>query len=75
MLTLVQVRFNRFTKIPYCSIECKVTGKPKNRGARYGLEIPVVYELIGAEKAVDWAEKNIKKTLEIVDIKVKKCTK
>ena len=53
---------NCFLKIPGCSIACKVTGKRVNRGAGYGLEIPVTYELIGAEKAVDWDEK-------------KKCTK
>ena len=48
---------NRFTKIPSCSLRCKVTGKRVNRGAGYGLEISVVYELIGLEKAVDWGEK------------------
>ena len=52
---------NRFTKIPSCSLRCKVTGKRVNRGAGYGLEIPVVYELIGPEKAVDWGEKTLRK--------------
>ena len=66
---------NCFLKIPGCSIACKVTGKRVNRGAGYGLEIPVTYELIGAEKAVDFAEKNIKTISEIIDKKVKKCTK
>lgn len=66
---------NRFTKIPSCSLRCKVTGKRVNRGAGYGLEIPVVYELIGPEKAVDWGEKNIKKILDVVNRKVKKCIK
>ena len=33
---------NCFTKIPSCSLRCKVTGKHVNRGAGYGLEIPVV---------------------------------
>ena len=45
---------NRFTKIPSCSLRCKVTGKRVSRGAGYGLEIPVVYELIGPEKAFDF---------------------
>ena len=52
---------NRFTKIPSCSLRCKVTGKRVNRGAGYELEIPVVYELIGPEKAVDWGEKTLRK--------------
>ena len=29
----------------------------------YGLEIPVQYRFIGPEKAVEWAEKNIRKVL------------
>ena len=44
-------------------------------GAGYGLEIPVQYRFIGAEKAVEWAEKNIKKVFEDIDKKVKKCVK
>ena len=56
---------NCFMKIPGCSIACKVTGKRVNRGAGYGLEIPVSYELIGAEKAVDWAEKKLEKYLKL----------
>ena len=36
-----------------------------NRGAGYGLEIPVQYIFVGAEKAVEWAEKHIKKYLRM----------
>ena len=56
--------FHQFMKIPNCTIGCKVTGKRLNRGAGYGLEIPVQYRFIGAEKAVEWVEKNIKKFLK-----------
>ena len=56
--------FHQFKKIPNCTIGCKVTGKRVNRGAVYGVEIPVQYRFIGAEKAVEWAEKNIKKFLK-----------
>ena len=66
---------SRFTKIPSCSLRCKVTGKRVNRGAGYGLEIPFVYKLIGSEKAVDWGGKNIKKILDVANRKVKKCIK
>ena len=66
---------NSFTKIASCSLRCKVTGKRVNREAGYGLEIPVVYELIGPEKAVDLGEKNIKIILDVVNWKVKKCIK
>ena len=47
--------FHQFMKIPNCIIGCKVTGKRVNHGAGYGLEIPVQYKFIGAEKAVEWA--------------------
>ena len=60
-----------FLRLPGSSILYKVTGKRVNRGAGYGLEIPVSYKFVGAEKAVDWAEEKIKKRFEIVDKKVK----
>ena len=56
--------FHQFMKIRNCTIGCKVTGKRVNRGAGYGVKIPVQYRFIGAEKAVEWAEKNIKKFLK-----------
>ena len=55
-----------FMRLPGCSILCKVTGKRVNRGAGYGLEIPVSYKFVGADKAVDWVEEKIKKISEIV---------
>ena len=41
-----------------------VTGKRVNHGAGFGLEIRVQYRFIDAEKAVQWAEKNIKMFLK-----------
>lgn len=67
--------FHQFMRIPNCTISCKVTGKRVNRGAGYGLEIPVQYRFIGAKKAVEWAEKNIKKVFESIDKKFNKCVK
>ena len=67
--------FHQFMKIPNRTIACKVTGKRVNRGAGYGLEIPVQYRFIGAEKAVKWAETNIKKVFENINKKVNKCVK
>ena len=67
--------FHQFMKIPNCTIGCKVTGKRVNRGAGYGLEIPVQYRFIDAEKAVEWAEKNIKKVFENINKKVNRCVK
>ena len=67
--------FHQFMKIPNCTIGCKVTGKRVNRGSGYGLEIPVQCRFIGAEKAVEWAEKNMKKVFENINKKVNKCVK
>ena len=50
---------NHFIKIPNCANRCIVRGKFVNHGAGYGLEILVQYRFIGAEKAVEWAEKKI----------------
>ena len=66
---------HQFLKIPNCTIGCNVTGKRVNRGAGYGLEIPVQYIFVGAEKAVEWAEKYIRKVFENVNKKVIKCLK
>ena len=37
-----------------------------NRGAGYELEIPVTY--VDADKPVDWAQKNIKKGLQVLKV-------
>ena len=66
---------HQFMKIPNCTIGCKVTGKRVNRGAGYGLEIPVQNRFIGAEKAVEWAEKNIRKVFENINKKLNKRVK
>ena len=62
-------------KILNCTIGCKGTGKHVNCGAGYGLEIPVQYIFIGAERAVEWAQKNRKKVFEDINRKVNKCVK
>ena len=61
--------FHHFLKIPNCTIGYKVAGKQVNCGAGYGLEISVQHRFIGAEKAVEWAEKNIKKVFENINQK------
>ena len=58
-----------------CIIRSKVTGKHVNRGTGYDLEIPVQYRFIGAKKAIEWAEKNIKKVFENINKEVNKCVK
>ena len=67
--------FHQFLKISNCTIGCKVTGKRVSLGAGYGLEIPVQYIFVGAEKAAEWAEKHLKKVFENVNKKGIKCLK
>ena len=42
--------FKIFLTLPNCAIKWKVTGKRLNRGAGYGLEIPVQYIFFGQER-------------------------
>ena len=56
--------FSKTMRLPGCSILCKVTGKRVNRGAGYGLKIPISYKFVGAGKAVDWVEK--KKKISVI---------
>ena len=50
-----------------------VTGKRINRGAGYGLEIPVDCVFNGNEKALQWAKKNLDDIDERVNKKVGRC--
>ena len=46
-----------------------------NRGARYGLEIPVEYVFNGNEKDLQWAKKNLDNIDANVNKKVGRCLK
>ena len=67
--------FNIFLTLPNGSIKWKVTGKRLNRGAGYGLEIPVQYNFFGPEKTVDLAEKGVKNVIDSLGNRTKNCTK
>ena len=64
--------FHHFMKITNCTIRRRVTGKRVNREAGYGFEIPVQCRSIGANKAIKWAENNIKNVSENINKKVNK---
>ena len=55
--------FSNFLSLAACTMLCIVTGKRLNRGAGLGLEIPVMYQARGHEKAIQWLEKTITKIL------------
>ena len=44
--------FSNFLSLPESTMLCIVTGKRLNRGAGLGLEIPVMYQARGHEKAI-----------------------
>ena len=53
--------FSNFLSLPVSTMLCIVTGKRLNRGAGLGLEILVMYQARGHEKASQWLEKTITK--------------
>ena len=65
--------FKKFLSLPNHTIRVLVTGKRINRGAGYGLEIPVDCVFNGNEKALQWAKKNLDDIDERVNKKVGRC--
>ena len=55
--------FSNFLFLPASTMLCIITGNRLNRGAGLGLEIPVMYQGRGHEKALQWLEKTITKIL------------
>ena len=55
--------FSNFLSLPASTMLCIVTGKRLNRGAGLGLEIPMMYQARGHEKAIQRLEKTITKIL------------
>ena len=55
--------FSNFLFLPASTMLCIITGIRLNRGAGLGLEIPVMYQARGHEKALQWLEKTITKIL------------
>ena len=54
----------KFLKLPNSKLSCKVKGKRLNRGAGYGLEIPVIYSN-GREKAIEWIKSKIQEDIKL----------
>ena len=60
----------KFSKLLSSKLSGKVKGKKLNKGAGYGLEIPVIYTFKRYEKAIEWIKSKIQE-----DIKLKKSMK
>ena len=67
--------FWKFWSLPKTSIRGRVLGKRNNRGAGYGLEIPVCFIFLGHVKRIAWVKKKIEDTEKIVQSRIEKCIK
>ena len=50
---------------PNSKLSCKVKRKILNRGAGYGLEIPIIYTFSGHEKAIEWIKSKIHEDIKL----------
>ena len=54
-----------FLQLRNSKLYCRVTGNRLNRGAEYGLEIPVTYTLNVHEKAIEWMKSKMYEDVKI----------
>ena len=65
----------KFLQFPNHQIHVTVTRKRVNRGAGFGLEIPVNYIFYGNSRVIFWLEKNLNKLEKALSAKIEKCVK
>ena len=62
-------------KLPNSKISCQVSGKRINRGAGFGLEVPVTYTFYGHEKAIKWIKSKIEQNCKFQESLESRCLK
>ena len=67
--------FWKFISLPRTSIRSRVLGKRVNRGAGYGLQIPICFIFQGHVKGIAWVKKEIEDAEKMVRSRIKKCMK
>ena len=55
----------KFLKLPNSELSFKVKGNRLKRGAKYGLEIPVIYTFNGYEKTIEWIKCKIQENIKL----------
>ena len=65
--------FWKFLSLPKTSIRLRVLDKRVNRGAGYGLEIPVCFMFQGYVKGIVWVKKKIEDAQKMVQSRIEKC--
>ena len=66
---------HNFLKLPNSKISCQVSGKRINRGAGFGLEVPVTYTFYGHEKAIKWIKSKIEQNCKFEESLKSRCLK
>ena len=67
--------FWTFLSLPKTLIHARVLGKRVNRGAGYGLEVPVCFIFQDHVKGIAWVKKKIERAEKMVQSRIKKCMK
>ena len=67
--------FYKFLKLPNSKLSWKGKEKRLNRGAGYGLEIPVICMLNGHEKAIEWIKSKIQEGIKLEQCMKCRCLK
>ena len=67
--------FWKFLSLPKTSLRARILGKRVNRGASYGLEIPVCFIFRGHVKEIAWVKKKIEDAEKMVQSRIEKCMK
>ena len=65
----------KFLKLPNSKLACKAKGKRLKRGARYGLEKPVICTFNGHEKAIEWIKSKIQEDIKLEQSMKNHCLK
>ena len=65
----------KFLKFQNSKLSCKVKGKRSNKGAEYGLKIPVIYTFNGHEKAIEWIKSETQEDIKLEQSMKNRCLK
>ena len=65
----------KFLKLSNSKLSCKVKRKRLNRGAGYGLEIPVIYTFNDHEKTIEWIKSKIQEDIKLEQSMKNRCLK
>ena len=65
----------KFLKLPYSKLSWRMKEKRLNRGAGYGMEIPVIYTFNGHEEAIELIKPKIQEDIKLEQGMKNRCLK